>query len=692
MTSCKITFLKAILLLIGLGMIAALVGCSSSSSQVPPPAITVTLSSTPASLVVSGTLSITATVANDSTNAGVTWSCAPGNSASTCGSFSSATSPSGTAVTYTAPASPASVTITATSVADTAISNTSPSITITAAPPVITVTLSTTPTSMYVNDYISVTATVANDSTNAGVTWSCSGMTPCGTFSSATSASGAPVTYTAPASTGTVTITATSVANTAISKTSPSITINPTSGYTVTLSTPPPATMPTLGMASIAATTTDPAGVTWSCAPANSCGTFSSGSSASGTSVTYTAPAAAGTVTITASSVSDDAISASATVTITTSVATTLAAGNYVFSLAGTDNSPSGIGPYFYAGAFAVNSSGAITGEQDFSDAYDFVRGEAITSGSITATSDGNLLITLNFTDIYINGGAGTVTLDASLVSASKALLTEYDNWATSTGELDLQAARLSAPSGGYAFFAAGGGKYGAPISIGGVIDVDGSGTISGTGSVFDINDACATKVDGTCTAAVYPDQTLTANDSTVVGPDSYGLVTFELNSSCSLCTGTSVASIVLDGYMVDANHIRLIENWYNDDLSAFTGGTALGQTGTGTFSSISGTYVIGTAGADTNVALQVAGVLTFNSDGSVSGNLSFNDIAAQSPQGGTALAAESTTTPCSSGLATTACYTIDAPGTGNSKNIQGAGRHLLRGLSALGPHLLDGR
>jgi hypothetical protein len=57
---------------------------------------------------------------------------------------------------------------------------------------------------------LSVVATVGNDASNQGVTWSASGG---GSFSSSTSASGAPVTFTAPGTAGSVTITATSKAD-----------------------------------------------------------------------------------------------------------------------------------------------------------------------------------------------------------------------------------------------------------------------------------------------------------------------------------------------------------------------------------------------------------------------------------------------------------------------------------------------
>jgi len=537
-------------------------------------------------------------------------------------------------------------------------------------PPAVTVTLSTFPASLYVSDTAPITATVANDSSNAGVTWSCSPSGSCGTFSSSTSASGTPVTYTAPTTvpSSTVVITATSAASTSVSASTSAVTINPASGITVSLSGAP-ASLSAGGTASVTATLANDSangGVTWSCAPAGSCGSFSSNTSASGTAVTYTAPSTAGSVTITATSVTDDAQSASAGITITTSVATTLPAGNYVFSLAGSDlNSVNGFSIYFYTGAFTVNSTGAITsGEQDFSDSNYVVLAEQITGGTITPSADGNLQITLTLptTETYIANNAGQVTFDASPVSNSKALLIEYDDWASSSGELDAQAATLATPSGGYAFYESGVDFGGAPASLGGVINVDDlsgtTGTISGTGSVFDLNDA----------GSLTPDQSLTANASTVSSPDGFGRVYFQLNTSCTLWPCTGAASIILDGYMVDANHIRVLENYYNDDASVLMGGTLLGQPTAGGFStnSISGsTYVIATNGYDTTGALQVAGALTFNADGSVTGNISFNDIGSQAPQGGTALAAESSTTPCSSGSATTACYVVDAAGTG---------------------------
>jgi hypothetical protein len=87
----------------------------------PPGTISVSFASVPpSSIVVGATASLTATLANDTTNAGVTWKvqCASAQ----CGSVSPASTTSGVATTYTAPAAvpaPDTVTIVATSVANT---------------------------------------------------------------------------------------------------------------------------------------------------------------------------------------------------------------------------------------------------------------------------------------------------------------------------------------------------------------------------------------------------------------------------------------------------------------------------------------------------------------------------------------------------------------------------------------------
>ncbi|MGA2645868.1 MAG: hypothetical protein ABSF15_14245 [Candidatus Sulfotelmatobacter sp.] len=142
--------------------------------------------------------------------------------------------------------------------------------------------------------------------------------------------------------------------------------------------------------------------------------------------------------------------------------------------------------------------------------------------------------------------------------------------------------------------------------------------------------------------------------------------MTFNLYSTGAFQNSNGEPGISLIGYMVDNSHIRLVENQNVDYLGLPMGGTALGQTGTGTFrtSSLSGSSdVISTPGVDFNGTVQVAGLLTFNADGSVSGNLSLNDFAVQTRQGGSTLAAEVGSATCASGTAVTPRYTIDASG-----------------------------
>ena len=197
-------------------------GGGGSTPPPTPPAISVAFSATPpTSLATSATLGLTAIVSNDSANAGVKWSVTC--TATACGGFSAASTPSGTATTYTAPATPptnpATVTVTATSVTD-STKSASAIITITAVSPAISVSLTPAPPSTLVEGTTaSITAVVTNDSKNAGVTWSVTcGVSACGGFSSTSTASGTATTYTAPTtpppSPGTVAVTATSVTDT----------------------------------------------------------------------------------------------------------------------------------------------------------------------------------------------------------------------------------------------------------------------------------------------------------------------------------------------------------------------------------------------------------------------------------------------------------------------------------------------
>lgn len=548
-------FRKSILLLTALAVIGTLVGCSSSNnSTTTPPVISVSLAGAPASLQISTTAALTATVSNDSNNAGVTWTVSCGSSGTgACGAISNATT---TSATYTAPAAiptGASVTVTATSVADNTKSA-SAVITITSASGV-TVALAGEPASLQINGTASLTATVTNDSKNAGVTWSVA----CGSST------------------------------------------------------------------------------------AGACGALSNTTT---TTATYTAPAAVPpgvTVTVTATSITDTTASASTSSTIVTA-SPTLSDGTYVFSLSGEDQialtggtcgTNVACGPYFAAGAFVV-SGGAITGgEQDFISFSVSPVTDSITGGSVTTTADGNLQITLTTSDVNV-GVNGTETLDATLISSTRARVIEFDSNATSSGRFDLQTTPVPVPSGGYAFFVNGfdGNTTAvAPQAIGGVLDLDGAGNVVVAGSIFDINDG----------GSILQDQPFTSGTVSPT-PDSFGRITFTLAPS------GGVLGFNLVGYIVDPTHIRLVET--TDTMNGTMAGLAFGQgTNTGTFSSIaSNTYVIGLRGFETSFSiLQTVGMFTMNSNGTVSGFINYNDLSGTGPQ---------TPSPITSGT-----YTVDSTG-----------------------------
>ena len=171
------------------------------------------------------------------------------------------------------------------------------------------------------------TATVRNDRHNRGVRWTvsgtgCSGRT-CGTLSAATSASGTPITYTAPSSvpnSATVTLTATSVSNTA-KKASARITVTGSSGAISVNISPKRGGLAITQTLSISATVLNDvggAGVTWSASgtgcSGTSCGAFINVTS---TSAAYVAPSTAGIYSIAGTSVADVTKSASIPIGVT---------------------------------------------------------------------------------------------------------------------------------------------------------------------------------------------------------------------------------------------------------------------------------------------------------------------------------------------------------------------------------------
>jgi len=338
---------------------------------------------------------------------------------------------------------------------------------------------------------------------------------------------------------------------------------------------------------------------------------------------------------------------------------TPLPDGNYVFSLAGSgkgDVAGNNVAHplYFVAGVFTVSDGVISAGEQDLTDAATNDNDQINPTGSsIAKTSDGNLQITLTtcagtscVTADQRVGVSGVETLDCSFLGASftKAYIAEFDANFSGSGTLELQSSASTTPSGGYAFNLYGLDKPGNPVGVGGVLNIDKTpaGVIPGAGSIFDLNDSGLPN---------YVFQLQTLADSSVSAPDSFGRLSFTLNPA----PGTGFSPIVLVGYNVDANHIRLVET--NDTYQGTLGGVALNQganVATFSSSSISGSsYVVGLTGfekANGGGPLQVAGVFTFNPDETVTGFINHND---------------GTVTGVQSPAAVNGTYTVDGPGLG---------------------------
>jgi hypothetical protein len=417
----------------------------------------------------------------------------------------------------------------------------------------------------------------------------------------------------------------------------------------------------------VTATTTDTAGVTWSvtCAStAGLCGTFSATQTTTGTATNYIAPPApTSNVVITATSVTTNTISASTSPAITINGAT-LADGTYVFSLAGEDANSN----YYVAGVFTIASGLITTGEQDFVDTHhdrsDQINGTTNGTGASTIAynADGNLQITL----VTCNGGncgatdanvgvAGTETLNGTILPLSttgRTFITEFDASASASGELDQQPAGAASalPANGYAFVLNGydhpaiAGNLPAPLAVGGIINIDDIGgvvgSISGTGSIFDANDA------GT------PSPGQPFSPSSVQGLDTLGRVTFTLNTSL-------FSPITLAGYIVDSNRIQLVE--VSDTYSGTLGGIAYSQgannTGNFTAASAAGTYVVGVTGFDGNGVLQAVNQLTLVAGAGVTGFIDYNDLVNSS----------GVTAGVSPDPVTAAGYTVDTAGIGGA-------------------------
>jgi hypothetical protein len=295
----------------------------------------------------------------------------------------------------------------------------------------------------------------------------------------------------------------------------------------------------TAGLAANVSNDTANAGVTWSCTPANACGSFSPTTTGYQITTQYTAPIVPANgpitpnlsypVTITATSVTDSSQSASATISIAQQYAFVLGAGN---------------GGWGVAGSVTLDGLGNVLGgEADWETnggggQLVVIPTSAAGSASfytLDATGHGTLSLDLSG-DVETHGI--TATSNSHLVIAEEDQFNGYTIGAP--GSMDLQTAGPafagSQVSGGYSFTLSGySHAAGENASWGGIFSADGTATATNagniTGGIFDENVGNDGGGNGYNSEVTSPAAGLPFT-GTYTAPDTNGRGTITLSSS----------------------------------------------------------------------------------------------------------------------------------------------------------------
>jgi len=425
----------------------------------------------------------------------------------------------------------------------------------------ISVVLSPLSSSVVPGGTAPVSATVSNDSTHAGVAWSCTPANACGLFSPPSTDSGMATIYTAPAvvpTGGQVTVTAKSVTDN--SKSASSTLMITVSASQVQFEVPPPPTIQPSQTVNISASVShDTAGVTWSCSPAPACGTFSPASTGNEVVTSYTAPASAASgsaITIIATSVTDSGKSATASTLISGIASNATLSGQYAFFL----TSPTGNrGTASLLGSVSLNGDGTVTaGIVDIisTSVLDLQDQILPTSANPQPNTSSYTVDTTGHGTLILRTASGQLLgFSFALTSPAHALLTEIDG-NPGSGTMDLQqhpatGFNASQVNGGFSFTMTGTAKTSAAtkVSFGGVFTADGIGGL--TNGTLDIN-----------TASILSTSPFSGSFS---APDSNGRGTLQLGGGRSFTY-----------YVISSKALRLFEA---DNLNLM-GGSAYAQGG----------------------------------------------------------------------------------------------------------------
>jgi hypothetical protein len=397
------------------------------------------------------------------------------------------------------------------------------------------------------------------------------------------------------------------------------------------------------------------AGVTWSCAPANACGSFSPATTGYQITTVYTAPVApangpittnlAYPVTITATSVTDSSQTASVTFNAAQKYAIYLPQGGWFFCNV--------CASYGLVGSVTLDGLGNVLGgEVD----WDASGGQGTltvvpTTGTYTLDTTGHGTLSISLQGDFETHGI-TATSNSHLVIAEEDQFNGYT--VGDVGSMDLQTALQTGPSfsgsqvsGGYSFILSGyQGISSWNGSWGGIFTADGSATATTpgniTGGIFDEN--LGNNGGGTG----YNSEIATAGaglpfTGTYTAPDANGRGTITLSTSpdtlgpCGApAPSTEPACTQYVYYIVTPEVLRLVVA--SNTTPAANSGSAYGQGSLATAANdmagaLSGSFIFSYHGSADNLnfpgdASAAAGQFTSDGNGNVTGGIMDLNIA----------------------------------------------------------------
>jgi hypothetical protein len=425
-----------------------------------------------------------------------------------------------------------------------------------------------------INGVITFTAVVYNFTANSAVTWKASA----GTFAGSV--------FTAPGTTGSVTITAISQEDSSKSAT---VTVMVSAAQPLAVS---PAAIALAANGTQTFTTTANGAVMWSVTARN--GSDPGIIDQSGRYTAPRTPPSGGAVTISATAAAG---AGTATVTIFFSAATL--SGQYTFSYAGEDAA----GFLAVAGTFTTNGGGTITsGVEDVNSGAAGIVENQITGGSLQVGPDGRTIAT-------VTTGLGTVTWQVTLLSNQHALLVRFDTSATGSGTIDKANPvdfSVNAIQNNYAFGISGIDSGGMPMAIAGRFLSDGAGSFPAPSAIEDVNDA------GVITQA---DVSLHGDIINGFVDPGTGRGTLEFISTVP---GTGTLTFAF--YVVDNTHFKMVE--IDAGGSPVLGGDAFSAPNSTTLATLTGSYAFTVGGSETAGPYAAGGVFTASGTGTITGGV----------------------------------------------------------------------